>query len=52
MRGERQPTEKGSAVAGSGKGSHFNSVSYELDPEPLVLWFWRLRWSLGVKPRR
>lgn len=34
MRGERWPREKGSVVTGSDKGSDFNSVSCELNPEP------------------
>lgn len=37
LRGERWHREKGSAVTGSGKGSHFNSVSCKLNPEPLIL---------------
>lgn len=46
LSGESQPTEKGTAVTGSGEGSHSSFVSCELNPEPLILWFWRLRWSL------
>lgn len=45
-------TEKGSAYTGEGESSHLSSVNFELNPEPLIFWSQRLRWSLLVKPRR
>ena len=52
MSEQRKVADKGSAVTGSGQGSHFSSASCELNPEALGLWLWRLRWSLSVEPRR